>query len=321
MRLRHHLNALRLHCHRSAAASRNQLQLHPFEIESNTDDICRRTSQKPSDELYKTFKASFLQLNQSVVGTSAPAQGATSLTDGLDISVLQRYASPLFAQTNGNFDKSIPQTFPTDTIAMTLTNDAFRNVEHQPHDIKDEDHTPHDSDEPWSFGTSGLTPSMMDPNSQNFSMFANQMPGYYTPTPGGTSTLYHNQAGDLHTPGFGMGLGTPLSLPTSEGTLHAGQQAAAFHGFQAHLPQHIQHQPFQNVNPFQMHQQAGYPPHHFTHHPSFEHLEGPVGESPIEDMNLDVNMHQHQHSPHMLFHSQSLQNTMQPPSTHPSGDV
>ena len=190
------------------------------------------------------------------------------------------------------------------------------------HDIKDADHTPRDSNEPWNFGNSGLTPSMMDPNSQSFNMFANQMPGYYTPTPGGTSTLYHNQAGDLHTPGFGgVGLGTPLSLPTSESALNAGHQAAAY-GFHPQLPQHLQQQQFHNVNPFQVHEATGFPPHQFSHHPSFEHMDSQVGESPIEDMNIDVNMHQHQqHSPHMLFHSQHLHNAMQQPLAHPSGET
>jgi hypothetical protein len=161
----------------------------------------------------------------------------------------------------------------------------------------------------------------MDPNSHSFNMFANQMPGYYTPTPGGTNTLYHNQAGDLHTPGFGMGLGTPLSLPTSEGGLHAGQQAVAFHGFQHHLPQQQHHQPlFQNMNPFQMHQQQTFPPHHFTNQPPFDGMEGQVEESPVDDLGMDVNMHQPHHSPEVLFHPPSIQHAMPPPTLHPTGD-
>src|SRR5579871_1810425 len=92
-------------------------------------------------------------------------------------------------------------------------------TQNRPHheDIKDQDPTPRAQHEPWRF-----TPSLLDPNSFAFSAFANQPPGYYTPTPGGTNTLYHNQAGDLHTPGMGigMGLGTPLSLPTSADGLH-----------------------------------------------------------------------------------------------------
>jgi hypothetical protein len=113
-------------------------------------------------------------------------------------------------------------------------------------DIKDQDPTPRGNNEPWRF-----TPSLLDPNSFAFTSFANQPPGYYTPTPGGTNTLYHSQAGDLHTPGFSFGLGTPLSLPTSEGALHAGQVAPAnhLHGFNPHaLGSHH----FQNVNPFGM---------------------------------------------------------------------
>ena len=158
----------------------------------------------------------------------------------------------------------------------------------------------------------------MDPNSQHFNMFANQMSGYYTPTPGGHSTLYHPQAGDLHTPGLGMGLGTPLSLPTSEGALNAGHQVAAFHHYQNHHMQ--QAPPFASVNPFHMHQQTGFPPHQFSHQPAFEHLEGPVGESPIEDLGSDFHLHHHQASPQMLFHSHALQNTMQPSAVHPSGE-
>lgn len=203
----------------------------------------------------------------------------------------------------------------------------FRSIEAQQRDIKDADPTPRGSNEPWDFGTSGLTPSMMDPNSHSFNMFADQMPGYYTPTPGGTNTLYHSQhAGDLHTPGYGMGLNTPLSMPTSEDALHAGQRAAAMQGFHAQIPQHMQQQPtFHNIDPFQMqqqqhHHQQGFPPHHFTHHPAYEHMEGPVGESPVDDMTMDVNMIQN-HSPDALFlHPQSMQTAMQPPPMHPTGE-
>ncbi|KAI4691782.1 hypothetical protein J4E81_007309 [Alternaria sp. BMP 2799] len=137
-----------------------------------------------------------------------------------------------------------------------------RHLDHE--DIKDQDPTPRGHNEPWRF-----TPSLLDPNSFAFTSFANQPPGYYTPTPGGTNTLYHSQAGDLHTPGFSFGLGTPLSLPTSEGALHAGQVAPAnhLHGFNPHaLGSHH----FQNVNPFGMQPQhsQSFAPHQFTHQPS-----------------------------------------------------
>ncbi|KAI0390915.1 CP2 transcription factor-domain-containing protein [Xylariaceae sp. FL0594] len=55
-----------------------------------------------------------------------------------------------------------------------------------------------------------------------FASLGGHHPAYYTPTPGGTNTIYHPQAGDLHTPSLAMtALGTPLSLPTS-GAIHPG---------------------------------------------------------------------------------------------------
>lgn len=91
-------------------------------------------------------------------------------------------------------------------------------------------------------------------------------PGYYTPTPGGNNTLYHPQAGDLHTPtlGLGMGLGTPLSMPTTEGTMHSGAGMMNLASFQQtlHAPPH-----FHNFNPFIQPppQQPSYAPATFVH--------------------------------------------------------
>ncbi|SMR60240.1 unnamed protein product [Zymoseptoria tritici ST99CH_1E4] len=246
----------------------------------------RRTSQKPSDELYKNFKANFPALGASTSPTSsAPGPAPAILTDPLD--------APLNP----------------------------RSLDDPPRDVKDADPTPTGSNEPWTFGTSGLTPSIMDPNNHSFNMFTNQMPGYYTPTPGGTNTIYHSQAGDLHTPNAfgGMGLGTPLSMPTSDGALHAGQQNTAFH-FQAALPQHIQPQQFHNVNPFHMHQQQGFPPQHFSHQPSFEGMEGPIGESPVDDMGMSMDMQHHHQSSDLMFHPSAMHTSMQPPPMHPSAE-
>lgn len=145
------------------------------------------------------------------------------------------------------------------------------------------------------------------------------MPGYYTPTPGGTNTYYHSQAGDLHTPGFMMGgLGTPLSLPTSEGALNAGHQAAAFDHFQGQHMHPMQPHHFQNVNPFQMHHPQGFPPHQFSHHPSFDFNEK-IDDSPMEGLNIEQELQQQQqqaihHSPDMVFQQQAMQGAMQPPA-------
>lgn len=154
---------------------------------------------------------------------------------------------------------------------------------------------------------SAITPHMMDPNNQSFNMFANQAHGYYTPTPGGTNTIFHPQAGDLHTP-FTMGLSTPHSLPTSASALHANHQFAAFPPYPHQLPQHMQQPPFQNPDPFGMNQQQqGFPPHHFTHHPSFDPLEGPMGDSPIDNLGMEMQMQGH--SPPMLYQPQAQHHT------------
>ncbi|KAF2007742.1 hypothetical protein P154DRAFT_568574 [Amniculicola lignicola CBS 123094] len=175
------------------------------------------------------------------------------------------------------------------TDALDVAHHARHFGDHE--DMKDQDPTPRPSNEPWRF-----TPSLLDPNSFAFTSFANQPPGYYTPTPGGTNTLYHHQAGDLHTPGFSFGLGTPLSLPTSEGGLHAGHSGPAghLHGFNPHAIGTHHH--FQNANPFAIPPHGGnqsYAPHHFTHQPSaFEH--GPLApsheNSPMDNVMPDVEM-------------------------------
>jgi len=171
-------------------------------------------------------------------------------------------------------------------------------------DLKDQDPTPRGSHEPWRF-----TPSIMDPNSFAFSNFANQPPGYYTPTPGGTNTLYHNQAGDLHTPGFSLGLGTPLSLPTSETGLHAGQPAsAAMHPFaQQAIAPHV----FQNPNPFAVHEQQAFAPHHFTQATHFEPMHAMDEQQAPDSMAVDVDMQER--SPILNFPAQPFEAAMRPP--------
>ncbi|KAF2144709.1 uncharacterized protein K452DRAFT_145703 [Aplosporella prunicola CBS 121167] len=173
-------------------------------------------------------------------------------------------------------------------------------------DLKDQDPTPRGCNEPWRF-----TPSLMDPNSFAFASFANQPPGYYTPTPGGTNTLYHSQAGDLHTPGFSMGLGTPLSMPTSEGL--SGQTSGAMHGFQPHAIASVQ---FQNPNPFalppQLAQHQSFAPHHFTHQPStFEPMAQPQEEPALDSMPVDIEMQEQ--SPVMGFAPSYGEQHVRPP--------
>lgn len=181
-------------------------------------------------------------------------------------------------------------------------------------EIKDHDPTPRAQHEPWRF-----TPSLLDPNSFSFTNFANQTPGYYTPTPGGTNTFYHNQAGDLHTPGMGlgMGLGTPLSMPTSEGTLHPGAMLD-LNAFGSAMQQPH----FQNYNPFAQHdqqphqqtQQQSYAPSSFVHQDTgYETME--TDGSPMDEdgclASIDSTMQQQ--SPVMSYHQRPQDMSMVPP--------
>ena len=166
-----------------------------------------------------------------------------------------------------------------------------------PEGAKDQDQTPRGPlSDSWRF-----TPSLLDTNSFAFNSFVNQPPGYYTPTPGGMNTLYHNQAGDLHTPGMTLHLGTPLSMPMPmpEQPLHAGA-SMDMHGFHPQLFQ---------TNPFQQHgqymQTQSYAPSSFVHQDSgYEAMEG----SPGHNMDVDIEMQRDLHS--ATFQNHSIDATM-----------
>lgn len=245
----------------------------------------RTSSQKPGDELLANFRQQFPELGVGQ-GTSAavpPAQTTTA-----DNAVI-----PVTAQERSH----------------SLSHEAFR----------DQDPTPRATNEPWRF-----TPSLMDPNSFSFTTFANQPPGYYTPTPGGTNTLYHPQAGDLHTPtlSFGMGLGTPLSMPTSEAALHSGpamMDLAGFHQGGIHPHQ------FHPFNPFVQPPapQPSFAPSTFVHQDTgYETMDqdgSPMDSDPAEERMGSIDSTFQGQSPMMGF--QPRQYGMSLPMTmHPSGE-
>ena len=60
-----------------------------------------------------------------------------------------------------------------------------------------------------------FTSSWVDPSAMPMMPLASQYPGFYTPNSGGMGAIFHNQAGDLHTPTVGMNMITPLSLSNS----------------------------------------------------------------------------------------------------------
>ncbi|KEY67961.1 hypothetical protein S7711_02166 [Stachybotrys chartarum IBT 7711] len=191
----------------------------------------RTSSQKPGDDLLANFRQQFPQV--AAVSTGAGAAPAISQTAGAENTVLGA---------------------PNQERGPNIDNEAFH----------DQDPTPRANNEQWRF-----TPSLLDPNSYSFSAFANAPPGYYTPTPGGTNTLFHPQAGDLHTPTLSLvqGLGTPLSMPTSGDVLHPNAAPMDIGGFQALQPHQFHHfNPFVHAPPPQpafapssfVHQDTGY---------------------------------------------------------------
>ena len=117
----------------------------------------------------------------------------------------------------------------------------------------------------------------MDPNPFAFISFANQPPGLYTPTRSGINTLYHSQAGDLHTPGMEVYLGTPLSMPHTGQSLQSHDSGVEMQHFQAHL---VNHYPYFH-NPFVQQQQPlqqSYAPSYFLQHydSGYEAMEHPL---------------------------------------------
>lgn len=147
---------------------------------------------------------------------------------------------------------------------------------------------------------------MLDPNSYSFINFANQPPGYYTPIPGGTNTLYHPQAGDLHTPtlGLSMGLGTQLSIPTSEGALHDHPAMMDISAFPQglHPPQfHNFSNPFIQPPPPPLSQEPSFAPsmsvHHDTGYETMDQDGSPMDSDPTDERVGSIDSTFHGQSP------------------------
>ena len=117
----------------------------------------------------------------------------------------------------------------------------------------------------------------MDPNSFAFTSFANQLPGYYAPTPGAANTVYQSQAGDLHTPHMAMNIANPLSMSSAGGlpTDATVDMSQLQHPLGSHQ--------FQNIDPYA--QPPSFAPSTFIHHdPIYEPMD-----APMEGINGHVN--------------------------------
>ncbi|KAK3985602.1 CP2 transcription factor-domain-containing protein [Cladorrhinum sp. PSN332] len=211
----------------------------------------RTSSRKPGEDLLQTFRQQFPEV--ASVASSTAAQPATTITaPGAHIPAVT-----------------------TQERSQTLAHEAFR----------DQDPTPRAAaaNEPWRF-----TPSLLDPGSFSFTNFGNPG-GYYTPTPGGTNTLYHPRAGDLHTPtlGLGLGLNTPLSMPTSQGAIHPGTTSMDIGSYHdSYHPQHFQ-QPFHGFIQHPPPPQPSFAPSTFLHQDTgYETMDqdgSPIDSDPAEE--------------------------------------
>ncbi|KUI71964.1 hypothetical protein VM1G_07957 [Cytospora mali] len=253
----------------------------------------RTSAAKPGDDLLANFRQQFPEVAAGSSAAVAASQTATAGVSGIAPTGQER--------THG------------------LGHEAFH----------DQDPTPRATNEPWRF-----TPSLIDPGSFSFSTFANAPSGYYTPTPGGTNTLYHPQAGDLHTPtlAFGMGLGTPLSMPTTDAALQSAGPAMmempGFHPGPPGLHPSQFHQPPPHFNPFVQphpHQQS-FAPSSFVHQDTGYETMDQDG-SPMDSGHTDERMGSidsafegHSQSPMMGFQARQQYGMSMSTVLHPSAE-
>lgn len=102
-----------------------------------------------------------------------------------------------------------------------------------------------------------ISPSWMDPNSLHMASLAGQNSGLFTPNSGGLGAIFHNQAGDLHTPTLGINMMTPLSLSN-----HIAPQQAHPQSLDHFNSQFLSHN-MPDVNPYL--QQPSFAPSAFMH--------------------------------------------------------
>jgi hypothetical protein len=124
-----------------------------------------------------------------------------------------------------------------------------------------------------------FAPSWVDPNAMPMMSLASQYPGFYTPNSGGMGAIFHNQAGDLHTPTVGMNMITPLSLSNP-------LPAQTTQGLDQFNPQYLgQHVP--EINPYV--QPASYAPSAFIHsrEAGYDAMDESVDNSSLNDIPVD----------------------------------
>ncbi|KAJ5158563.1 CP2 transcription factor, partial [Penicillium coprophilum] len=158
-------------------------------------------------------------------------------------------------------------------MASRMTENS--DVKMESHDIKfpitNNERTPRNMHE------LGLTPSWMESASYSMMPSANHHPGFYTPTSGGMGAMFHNQAGDLHTP-TGMHLINPLSGMSAIHNYHSS-------GFEPFHPQFMNS--LHDMNQYT--QQPSYAPSAFMHRdPGYDAMDDTLDDSSLNGAHVET---------------------------------
>ncbi|KAJ5188602.1 CP2 transcription factor [Penicillium cf. griseofulvum] len=158
-------------------------------------------------------------------------------------------------------------------MASTMTEN--NDVKMGGHDIKfpitNNDRTPRNMHE------LGLTPSWMESASYSMMPSVNHHPNFYTPTSAGMGAMFHNQAGDLHTP-TGMHLVAPLSSMSAVHNHHSN-------GFEPFHPQFMN--PMHDMSLYT--QQPSYAPSAFMHRDTgYDAMDDTLDDSSLNGAHIET---------------------------------
>ncbi|KAF3386504.1 Grainyhead-like protein 2, partial [Penicillium rolfsii] len=224
----------------------------------------RNNTQKPDDEFISRFQTTFADIVPRRASHASASHSTFAAGTG-DPMVSDRYAAQYYASPG---------------LEADMVNHGSRPMEH--HDMKMEEHEIKFSNErtPRNLQDLNLTPSWIDPQSMTMMSLAGQHPGFYTPNSGGMGAIFHNQAGDLHTPTAGLNMITPLSLSNPIPIHQHNGQPTMNHFNQQYLAQNMP-----DMNPYI--QQQTFAPSAFVHRDSFEAMDESVDSTSIHSLPID----------------------------------
>ncbi|KAJ5174440.1 uncharacterized protein N7482_000317 [Penicillium canariense] len=164
----------------------------------------------------------------------------------------------------------------------TGTGDPMMSGRPMGHEMKSEEHELKFTSErtPRNLQDLDFTQSWIDPQPMHTMSLAGQHPGFFTPNSGGMGAIFHNQAGDLHTPTMGLNMITPLSLSNSISQGQPNGQSTLDHFNQQYLGQHMP-----DMNPYV--QQQSFAPSAFMHRDSYEPMDESVDSASLNGVPMD----------------------------------